>query len=147
MQDPLTGVQPPRDDHLCANSCTQSLDHPPWECPILFTCHACRSPLGRDSYQSSLSQGLFDCGAPYRLVHTPMLGPSVTLTSPLLSAGLWLANHLFWLIFIVWVTEVRGLHAPRLDAAPSSATLTSELPETLAHPPSLPVDPAFGATP
>jgi len=30
----LYGVQTPRDDHLGANSCTQSLGHLPWECPI-----------------------------------------------------------------------------------------------------------------
>ena len=45
------------------------------------------------------------------------------------------------------VTKVRGLHALHLDAAPSSATLTRVFRETLACPPSLPVDPAFGAPP
>jgi len=87
--------------------------------PILFTCHACRSPLGRDPYKLVVSFP----GAPW-LWRTlpphahPMHGPSMTLTSPLLSAGMWLGNHLFRLSFTVWVAEVRGLHAPRLDAAP-----------------------------
>jgi len=51
------------------------------------------------------------------------------------------------LLFGLPRSEFRGLHAPRLDAFPSSATLTCELPETLVHPPRLPVDPVFGAPP
>jgi len=74
-----------------------------------------------------------------------MHGPSVTLTFPLLSVGMWLKTTLFRLSFTVWIVEVRGFHAPRLDVDPSSAALIRELTETLACPASLPVDLAFGA--
>jgi len=59
----------------------------------------------------------------------------------------WKLPFFFQLSFTVWIVEVRGLHAPHLDVAPSSAALTRELTETLARPASLSVDPVFWAPP
>jgi len=101
--------------------------HPPWAFPALFTCHACRSRLERDPYESSLSQWLFDGRAYYR--PTPHARIPRDLGLSLLLTGMWLENHLFRSIFTVGVPRPEAC-TPYLDVAPSSASLTCEPSET-----------------
>jgi len=99
-----------RDDCLDANSCTQSLSHLPWEFPALLTCHACRSPLGRDPHESSLSQWLFNGGA-YYCAPTPHAWVPRDLGLSLLATGVWLWKPPFFVHLYCWGAEARGLHA------------------------------------
>jgi len=121
-------VQLARDDCLDANSCTQSLSHPPWEFHALLTCHACRLPLGRDPCGSSLSQWLSIGGAYYR-VPTPHARVPRDLGLSLLVTGVWLENHLSLSIFIVEVPRPEA-SMPCLGVAPSTTALTREPKET-----------------
>jgi len=111
-------VQLAWDDCLDANLCTQSLSHPPWEFLALLTCHACRSPLGRDPYQLSLSQWLFNGGAYYRIPTPHARVPRKTT----------LFIHLY-----CWGVEARGLHALPW-CRPLLGPLTREPKETPSYP-------------
>ena len=134
-----------RDDCLDANSCIQSLSHPPWEFPALLTCHACRSALGRDPYESFLSQWLFNGGAYYR-VPTPHARIPHDLGLSLLATGVWLESHLSLAIFSVEVPRPED-SMPCLGAAPSLAPLLMSLTRLLPVLLIFPVDPTFGVPP
>jgi len=90
-----------------------------------FTCHACSSPIGRDPYESSLSQWIFDGGAYYRTPYTHARIPRDLFLS-ILVTGMWLKNHLFGLSLLVRVPRPEA-STPCLDAAPSSAPLPTSL--------------------
>jgi len=92
-------------------------------------------PLGRDPYESSLFQWLFNGGA-YYSVPTPHARILRDLGLSLLVTGVWLENHLPLSIFIVEVSWP-GDSTPYLDVAPSSATLTREPKETPSCPATL----------
>ena len=102
--------------------------HPTWVFPAPVTCHACRSPLGHDPYESSLSQWLFDGGVYYRIPYTPCMNP---LWYGPLPTGNWDVawKPPFWSIFTVGVPRPEA-PTPCLDVAPSSAPLTCEPNET-----------------
>ena len=124
-------MQLERDNYLDANSCIQSLSHPPWEFPALLTCHACRSPLGRDPYDSSLSQWLFNGGAYYRVPYTPCTDPSWSGALPTGDCDVaWKPPYLY----IFTIETPRPALVPRpedstpcLGVAPSSAPLPVSL--------------------
>ena len=106
--------------------------HPPWAFPASFTFHACRSPLGRDPYESSLSSGSLMV-VRTTAFPTPHARIPRDLGLSLLVTGMWLGNHLFWSIFTV------GLPRPEtstscLNTAPSSTPLTREPSKTLPCP-------------
>ena len=138
-------MQLARDDCLDANSCTQSLSHPPWEFPALLTCHACRSPLRRDPYESSLSQWLFNGGAYYH-IPTPHAQIPRDLGLSLLVTRVWLENHLSLSIFTVEVPRPED-STTYLGAAPSSAPLPVSLTRLLPILLNFPVDLSFGVPP
>ena len=88
--------------------------HPSWAFPVPITCHACRSPLGRDPYESSLPQWLFD------VVHTiafptPHARIPRDLGLSLLVTGMWLENHLFCPSLLL---GCRGPRPPLLASMP-----------------------------
>ena len=88
------------DDCLGANSCAQTPSNSPWEYFTFLTCHACRSSSGTwPSHGSSLSQWLSRGGA-YCRVPTPHARIPCELGLSLLELGVWLGNHLSYLLLL-----------------------------------------------